>query len=192
MLKAWEEFRKNVKGLQSPFWIHKAGIGIYDETQYLNDPTIGYQNMPDWKKILVDKSRKMYVNNHEFIDKWLIKYNMQDRIMLHKKFEWNAGNDCKSIKEGIIQIRQSGVRVKRPNYFPSLVAMNNNTPIVWDKQFKHFRLLTPKEEAKLQSFDPDYQFSDIDSVSYRQLGNSVNVRLLELFTIELFKFGKKM
>ena len=136
------------------------------------------------------RSRVMYENNSAFIDKWIKKYNMQNKILIQQKFEWNCGTDCKSIKDGIIQIRQSGVRVKRPNYFPSLVAMNN-TPIVWDETVKKFRYFTPKESAKLQSFDLNFKFSDSDAVTYRQLGNSVNVKLVRMFAEALFKFGKK-
>lgn len=191
ILNIWEEFRANIKGLSSPFWIHKAGIGIYSREQYENDPEIGFSQMPDWKKKLVLKSRVMYENNYEFIDNWIEKYNMRSRIMLHQKFEWNAGSDCNSIRDGIIQIRQSGIRVKRPNYFPSLVVMRN-TPIIWDKNKTHFRYVTPKEAARLQSFDENYLFSDIDSVTYQQLGNSVNVELVRIFANELFQLGKKV
>ena len=190
LLEAWEEFRANVKGLCSPFWLHKAGIGIYDREQYCNDPEIGYQNMPQWKKVMVMRSRVMYENNYEFIDKWLVNHDMKNKILIHQKFEWNCGTDCNSIKEGIVQIRQSGVRVKRPNYFPSLVAMNN-TPIIWDEEVGKYRYFTPKESAKLQSFDENYKFGDSDVVTYRQLGNSVNVKLVKMFAEALFRLGKK-
>ena len=189
LLNIWEEFRANVVGLASPFWIHKAGIGIYDDEEYKLDKTIGYADMPEWKQNLVMRSRKMYVNNTAFIDKWIDDHNMMERLLIHQKFEWNCGNDCSTMKEGIIQVRQSGVRVKRPNYFPSLVAMKN-TPIIWDDQLKHYRYITPKESAKLQSFKKDYLFSDTDTVSYRQLGNSVNVELIRLFSEALFRLGK--
>lgn len=190
LLEAWEEFRANVEGLCSPFWLHKAGVGIYDREQYYHDKDIGYQDMPDWKKVMVMRSRNMYEKNYEFIDAWIKKYDMQSKILIQQKFEWNCGKDCQSIKDGIIQIRQSGVRVKRPNYFPSLVAMNN-TPIIWDEEVRKFRYFTPKESAKLQSFKTDYKFSDSDVVTYRQLGNSVNVKLVKMFAEGLFKLGKK-
>ena len=122
VLDIWEEFLQNIKGIKSPFWLHKAGLGIYDDEQYKLDPIIGYQEMPEWKKEMVWKSREMYNNNHEFIDDWVKRYNMTSRSLIHQKFEWNASRDCKSIKEGITQFRQSGVRVKNPDYFPSLVA----------------------------------------------------------------------
>ena len=190
LLYIWEEFRENIIGLGSPFWIHKAGIGIYNRDEYLNNSEIGYQDMPEWKKKLVMKSRVMYEENYKFIDDWIARHDMLSRNLIHQKFEWNCGNDCKTIKDGIIQIRQSGVRVKRPNYFPSLVAMKN-TPIVWDERAKHFRYVTPKESAKLQSFNSDYRFCDSDVVTYRQLGNSVNVKLVNMFAESLFNLGKK-
>lgn len=190
LLLVWEEFRANIVGLCSPFWLHKAGVGIYNREEYYFDDEIGFQAMPEWKQKLVMKSRVMYENNYEFIDEWIKRYDMQARNLIHQKFEWNCGSDCASIKDGIIQIRQSGVRVKRPNYFPSLVAMNN-TPIIWDKNAKHFRYVTPQESAKLQSFMPNYKFSDSDIVTYRQLGNSVNVKLVRMFAEGLFKLGKK-
>ncbi len=190
LLEAWEEFRANVKGLCCPFWLHKAGVGIYNREQYYNDSGIGYQEMPKWKKTMVMRSRVMYENNFEFIDAWIDRYDMQNKILIQQKFEWNCGKDCQSLRDGIIQIRQSGVRVKRPNYFPSLVAMNN-TPIIWDEVAQRFRYFTPKESAKLQSFNPDYQFGNSDVVTYRQLGNSVNVKLVKMFAEGLFKLGKK-
>lgn len=190
LLDIWEEFKDNVVGIATPFWIHKAGIGIDSRDEYFSDPEIGYEDMPQWKKSLVLKSRRMYENNREFIDEWISKYHMQDRSLLHQKFEWNVGKDCQSIKDGIIQIRQSGVRVKRPNYFPSLVAMSN-TPIIWDNAHERYRYITPKEAAKLQSFDENYKFSETDSVTYRQLGNSVNVKLIRIFASELFRLGKQ-
>lgn len=190
LLNVWEEFRANVEGLCSPFWLHKAGIGIYNRDEYLYDDEMGFQKMPIWKQQLVMRSRRIYEKNFEFIDEWVKKHDMLNQNLIHQKFEWNCGNDCSSIKEGIIQIRQSGVRVKRPNFFPSLVAMNN-TPIIWDKKVQKFRYVTPKESAKLQSFITDYKFSNSDVVTYRQLGNSVNVKLVQMFAEGLFKLGKK-
>ena len=186
VLDIWEEFLQNVKGVKSPFWLHKAGLGIYDDEQYKSDPVIGYQDMPEWKKEMVWKSREMYNNNFEFIDEWVERHKMTERSLIHQKFEWNASRDCTTIKQGITQFRQSGVRVKNPDYFPSLVAMNN-TPIVWDETAKKYRYLSPHEAAKLQSFRDDFIFNESDPVSYRQLGNSVNVKLVRMFAEALLK-----
>lgn len=186
VLDIWEEFLQNVQDIKSPFWLHKAGLGIYDDEVYKNDSTIGYQAMPEWKKEMVWKSRMMYNKNHVFIDDWAKKHKMTERSLIHQKFEWNASRDCQSIKDGITQFRQSGVRVKNPDYFPSLVAMNN-TPIVWDGTVKKYRYLSPHEAAKLQSFRDDFKFNGSDPISYRQLGNSVNVKLVRMFAEALLR-----
>ena len=190
LLSVWEELRENTEGLSRPFWLQYAGIGIKTRSSYLSDPSIAFNSMPEWKQRLVLRMRVFYEGNMRYIDRWVDKYKMMDKILLHQKFEWNAG-DSYSMKECIIQIRQSGVRVKRPNFFPSLVAMNN-TPIVWDPSANHYRYFTPHECAKLQSFTEGYKFSEIDSVTYRQLGNSVNVRILSILATELVRLGKKM
>ena len=185
-LDIWEEFLQNVEGIKSPFWLHKAGVGIYNDEDYKNDLEIAYQDMPEWKKIMVWRSREIYNNNHKFIDDWAKKHHMRKRSLIHQKFEWNASKMCRSIKEGIIQFRQSGIRVKKPDYCPSLVAMIN-TPIVWDNVNNRYRYLSPKEAAKLQNFRKDFIFDESDSVSYRQLGNSVNVKLVKMFAQALLK-----
>lgn len=189
LLLAWEELRVNTRNISKPFWLQYAGIGIKTRREYLSDPTISFSSMPSWKQTLVTRIRDYYEGNMDYIDKWVKRYKMQEKILIHQKFEWNAGDY--TMKDSIIQIRQSGVRVKKPNFFPSLVAMNN-TAIVWDARLNHFRYLSPTECAKLQSFDKDYLFSEIDSVTYRQLGNSVNVKILSILAKELLGLGKKI
>lgn len=89
----------------------------------------------------------------------------------------------------LIQIRQSGIRAKRPTFYPSLVAIAN-TPIIWDTAKRHYRKLTPREAANLQSFRSDYKFRGTDATQYRQLGNSVNVRILKILGKSLFDLAK--
>ena len=110
---------------------------------------------------------------------------MLNRIKLFKKFEWNCGVDVSDIHDCLIQIRQSGIRAKRPTFYPSLVAIVN-TPIVWDKKKEHFRKLTPREAANLQSFHGGFKFRGTDATQYKQLGNSVNVRVLKILGERLF------
>ena len=51
-----------------------------------------------------------------------------------------------------IQIRQSGIRVKKAKYFPTLVAIVQ-TPIYG----KEKRYITPRECARLQSFPDSFK-----------------------------------
>ena len=88
----------------------------------------------------------------------------------HRKMEWQAGADIDSLFKGIIQFRPSGVRVKRPTTFPTLVAMVQ-TPIVGWKR----RYISVKEAANLQSFKKSFIVDERKQQAYKQFGNSINV-----------------
>ena len=190
MITAWDEFRKetNLKIIGFPLWIHCFGLGI-DDTEFFKK-SLDYDAMPKWKQNFVNKNREYYLKHKEFIDKWIKKYDMLSRIKLFQKFEWNCGEDVKDMHDGIIQIRQSGIRVKRTTFFPSLVAIVN-TPIVWDKQMNYYRFITPREAANLQNFNKRYKFTGTDKQIYRQLGNAVNVRVLKIICKNLFNLRAK-
>lgn len=190
MIQAWDEFRigTGIKILGFPIWIQCFGCGVADTHTFQN--AIDYSGMPDWKKRIVDKNRNYYLKHKEFIDSWIAKYNMLNRIKVYQKFEWNCGEDVPNMREGIIQIRQSGIRVKRTTHFPSLVAIVN-TPIIWDNAMNSYRHITPREAANLQKFDRRYKFSGTNQKIYHQLGNSVNVRVLKILCKNLFKLELK-
>lgn len=190
MINAWDELRKatGIGVLGFPLWISCFGVGI-DDTEDLKI-NVDYESMPGWKKNFVNRNREFYLNNREFIDKWIERYDMQNRIKLFQKFEWNCGIDVTDIHSTIIQIRQSGIRVKRPTYYPSLVAIVN-TPIVWDKTKERFRYITPREAANLQNFHGRYKFTGPDKQIYHQLGNSVNVRILKILGESLFALAQE-
>lgn len=174
VLFAWDEFRAetNLSTVGYPIWIVAFGLGIQFDRDFFN--AIGFNNMPGWKQNYYRRNRHFYQLNRDFIDGWIERHGMLGRNKLLQKFEWNCGGDVDGIKGGVIQIRQSGVRVRRPDLFPALVAMNN-TPILWDELAGHFRRITPHEAAKLQSFDESFLLHPSDKQAYKQLGNSVNV-----------------
>lgn len=186
MIVAWDEFRKKtkIKTIGFPIWISCFGLGIDNDSDFKQ--LISYEDMPEWKKNYVNRNRYLYLDNRAFIDTWVKKYDMTNRIKLFQKFEWNCGEDVVDIRDAIIQIRQSGIRVKRPNYFPSLVAIVN-TPIIWDKRKNAFRYISPREAANLQNFDKDFIFRGTDKEQYKQLGNSVNVKVLKIICKKLFE-----
>jgi len=190
MIDAWEEFRKGtgIGTVSFPIWINSFGLNIKYNKVFRRK--IGYDDMPEWKQKFVDGNRKLYLENKVFIDTWVAHYNMLSRIKLYQKFEWNCGIDVDDIRDAIIQIRQSGIRVKRPTYYPSLVAIVN-TPIIWDKQKQRFRKITPRESANLQSFCKDFEFVGSDNQAYQQLGNSVNVRVLQILGKKLFSLARE-
>lgn len=190
MIFAWDEFRRgtNIKVIGFPLWLDSFGLGIDDDKVVFDSQ--GYDGMPKWKQRFLENNRRFYVAHREFIDAWVKKYDMTNKIKLFKKFEWNCGTDVSDIKNCIIQIRQSGIRAKRPTYYPSLVAIVN-TPIIWDEKKGHFRKITPREAANLQSFHASYKFQGTDAIIYKQLGNSVNVRILKILGESLFSLANE-
>lgn len=188
MISAWDEFRINtgISVIGFPLWLDSFGLGEDDDETVFKSQ--GYDEMPEWKQRFLRLNREFYLSHRTYIDSWVKKYDMLSRIKLYKKFEWNCGTDVTDIHECLIQVRQSGIRAKRPTYYPSLVAIAN-TPIIWDKDKMHYRKITPREAANLQSFHAGYKFQGTDATIYRQLGNSVNVRILKILGESLFSLA---
>lgn len=175
-LFAWDEFREHV-GITTvgfPIWLSYFGLGIEFDRVFFNQ--IRLEEMPRWKQNYVRRNRHLYQMNRDYIDSWVRRFSMLDRTKLLQKFEWNCGEDVSDIRHGLVQIRQSGIRVKRPDYFPSLVAMAT-TPLVWDESINHFREITIREAARLQSFDEGFIFTGSNKQVYKELGNAVNVEI---------------
>ncbi len=190
MINAWDELRREtgIGVIGFPLWISCFGVGN-DDTDDLKN-SLSYESMPDWKKNFVNRNREFYLSHRTYIDNWMERYDMNNRIKLFQKFEWNCGTDVTDIHNTIIQVRQSGIRVKRPTYYPSLVAIVN-TPIVWDRNKERFRHITPREAANLQNFHGRFKFAGTDKQIYRQLGNSVNVRILKILGESLFALAQE-
>ena len=190
ILYAWDEFKQTIlkQRIDAPIWMEYFGERYSTDAAFYKK--INYKEMPDWKKKFVDRNRRFYVSNRSVIDKWIQKWDMTNKNKIYRKFEWNCKDDCKSIKEGIVQIRHSGVRVKRPDCYPALVAVNN-TPIVWCEGASSFRRLSVKETARLQSFPESYKFLGSDGEQYKQLGNSVNVKVVNLVANGLINLKKE-
>lgn len=172
VLTAWNEFYQG---------IHEDVLGFPVWANEFNK-TYDVSTLPKRKQEFCKKNRKLYLNNKKFIDTWLKKYNnLNDFTPTHKKFEWQAGNSIATLRDGIIQFRPSGIRVKRPDAFPALVAIVQ-IPIVG----KYKRRLTPREAGNLQSFPKTFVPNKDDHQAYKQFGNSVNVKCVQFLTEQLF------
>ncbi len=173
VLTAWDEFLQglNHKVLGFPIWA----------TEFAKDYSINH--LPRWKQEFIIKNRDLYTANQPHIDKWLAKHNHLTHIVAtHRKFEWQAGTSIKSVWEGIIQFRPSGIRVKRPTEFPALVAMVHVPIIGWEK-----RRISTREAANLQGFPQDYKINSNKQQAYKQFGNSVNVDVVKYIAQQLFR-----
>ena len=146
-------------------------------------------SLPSWKQDFIQKNRLLYSNNRKFIDKWLKKWRVLEVDedgkpfipVSRTKYEWQAGPTSRTNWENIFQFRPSGIRVKRGDYFPALVAIAQIPVVGWLK-----RHISPKECARIQDFDVDgvhgepFVLGESDQQSYKQLGNAVNVNMIHL------------
>ena len=153
------------------------------------DEIINCINLPGWKQDFIRKNRLLYSQNRKFIERWLVKWEVLDRDeegnkaipQSRTKFEWQAGPTSRSNWDNIFQFRPSGIRVKRGDYFPALVAMAQIPVVGWLR-----RHITPKECARIQDFDVDgnhgepFVLGGSDQQSYKQLGNAVNVNVVRM------------
>ena len=167
ILNVWDEMIKifDVNETLSPTILCNEFYRKYTEDEF--------NNIPSWKKEYIKKNKPLYEKYKKYWDKW---YENNKEIIqkreIYGKLEWQVGKkkENDSIWNYFIQLRQSGIRVKKTNYFPTLVAIVQ-TPIY----AKEKRYITPRECARLQSFPEDFIIHKNDNIAYKQLGNAVNV-----------------
>ena len=132
-----------------------------------------FKELATWRQDYITKNKPLYDKYKDQWDAWYEKHKaILSKREIYAKLEWQVGkikpND--SIFNYFIQFRQSGIRVKKAHYFPTLVAISQ-IPIYG----KEKRYITPKECLRLQSFPDDFKLLDGDRHAYKQLGNCVNV-----------------
>lgn len=184
-LDAWDEFVKNVKFPEEKtlpvIWLNQ-----------LKNPKL-LPNNPKWKNDYLIKMNEFYKLNNIFIDKWMKKYKTNNWKLREQKFEWQAGKNCRDIRQTIITLRQSGIRCKQFKKFPTLVAIVQTT-LIFDFIKMQWRHLTPRECARLQSFPENYKlYDEINKdnnkfYSYKQLGNSLNLNVVKVVEEQLLNY----
>lgn len=175
VLEMWDEFYQGIdlKIIGFPIWM--------EYFKYDGD----LNKYPKWKANFIDKNIQLYQRNKPFIERWLKKYdNLEWCVKTHRKMEWQAGDKYSTVFECLIQFRPSGVRIKRPDKFSTLVAMNHRQIIG-----KLRRRISVEESKLLQSFPKEYKLVGTPNVILKQLGNSVNVDVVKrIYSIMLNNF----
>lgn len=158
--------------------------GLSYEDKIKNLPGYAVKNKerkvyPNWKIRWINDNRKLYNDNKRALTP-VVKKIQGLTTKSWQKFEWNCGDAPRNIKDYIIQFRASGVRIKKTDFFPSLVTVSTQIPIIgWENRY-----ITPEEGARIQSFEK-IVFPDNLGSCFGALGNAVNVKLVNLIASNL-------
>lgn len=136
---------------------------------------------PIWKRDFLRQNRDFYAKHRNWIDPWLP--SVRPFASSFQKFEWNAKGEEKTVWKYVVQLRASGVRIKRPTTSPSLIAMTETqVPIIaWERRF-----MTPRECARLQSLD-ELRLPAQSSKAFKALGNAVNAKVVGTIAASLLR-----
>jgi len=139
----------------------------------------GDYQFPRWKRTFIRQNRDFYGDNRSWIDPWLNEWQPWDVPSSFQKMEWNAQGEVRDIDNFVLQVRASGLRVKRPSTAPSLIAFTQTqVPILGAHLAGQRRYMTPHECAQLQSLGAiQLPASDLDA--YKALGNAVNAQVVK-------------
>lgn len=152
--------------------------GLTQEAQFALLPSHARRStdlkFPQWKQSFIRQNRQFYWENQQWIDPWLKRWKPWELSSSLQKFEWNVQGGERQIDNYILQVRASGLRVKRTSTAPSLIAMTHTqVPILGKHLVGVRRYMTPAECATLQSLGA-ISLPEGDLQAYKALGNAVN------------------
>lgn len=135
-------------------------------------------SFPSWKQAFIRQNRQFFWSNRDWLSGWLNEWRPWELPQSLQKFEWNVQGGKRRIDDYVLQVRASGIRVKRTTTAPSLIAMTHTqVPILGKNILGVRRYMTPHECAALQSLE-ELKLPESDLAAYKALGNAVNARVV--------------
>jgi len=126
------------------------------------------------------------IKKTDSIRKYLEKKEVEDRFFYgEEKYMYKELKDTIKSKDTVYQWRRQYVRENKSNVCPTLTANmgtgGHNVPLIMNDDGR-YRKLTPRECFNLQGFPKSYKLPNDIPVSqlYKQAGNSVTVRIIEV------------
>jgi DNA (cytosine-5)-methyltransferase 1 len=166
------------------FGVSLKGLTKKEQIDFLPSYARTKKKFPDWKKRWIANNRNFYRENKRHIGSVVNQISKLPTQSL-QKLEWNVGTAERVINNYILQIRASGLRVKKADCFPSLVVPSTQIPIIgWQGRY-----LTKEEGLKLQSLE-GISLPDNENIAFHALGNAVNATIVKLIAERLIKEKK--
>jgi DNA (cytosine-5)-methyltransferase 1 len=164
------------------FGIELKGLSREDKVANLPSYARTEENeFPSWKKNYIRKNRAFYETYREILEP-IIKKIENLKIASWQKLEWNVQGGERDLYKYIIQFRGSGVRIKKTDFFPSLVTVSTQIPIIsWEKRY-----ITPSEGARIQSLN-GIELPENIGTCFSALGNAVNGTIVKLIAEKLIQ-----
>ncbi|MFC2038851.1 DNA cytosine methyltransferase [Chloroflexota bacterium] len=178
--------KKELETVRGSFGRSLSGMKKADQFKLLPSHARRQENkFPKWKVDFIRQNREFYDDHKAQIDKWVPK--ILDFPSSFQKLEWNCQGEQRKLRNFVIQIRASGVRVKRPTTAPSLVAMTTTqVPIItWQERY-----MTLNECKRLQSMDSLKYLPEQLTKAYGALGNAVNVTVCKKVAASFIESNK--
>ena len=134
---------------------------------------------PKWKIAYIKKNRDFYKKYKRYFDQFKLK--LKGLEFSYQKLEWCCGVENNTLKDKIIQFRQSGLRVSKANWSPALTTVKTqNIYLPWLN-----RTMSSTEKAQLQSMHQLKYLPDPDNGAHKAYGNAVNVKVVQLIAKNL-------
>lgn len=162
------------------------GLSHAERLERLPSYARGHKRFPAWKQMFIAQNRNFFEVHRQRLRTWLPK--IREFAPSLQKLEWNCKGEARRLDAHILQFRASGVRVKRSNWAPALVAMTTTqVPVIpWEHRY-----MTVCECSRLQGLGA-LDLSPLTSASaYRAIGNAVSADLVEIVGCRLQQCGSQ-